>query len=48
LGAEQVDRFGVPEHCGDEAVFCDAVPLSHITDPYERAILTGFKEATPG
>ena len=48
LRAEQVDRFGIPEHCGNEAVFCDAVPLSHISDPYEQAILTGFKEATPG
>jgi hypothetical protein len=45
LRAEEVDRFGVPEHCGEEAVFCEAVPLGDDLDPYQRLVLTAFGEA---
>jgi hypothetical protein len=45
LRAEEIDRFGVPEHCGEEAVFCEAVALPNDLDPYQRLVLTAFGDA---
>jgi hypothetical protein len=47
LTAEPVDRFEIHDHCGAEAVMCEAVPLPPSLSPYQRAVLSTFKELAP-